>query len=75
MIDQLKQYALDNYEAGGHWAFETFDDSRYIAIINRTKTLDEAKAALKDWCNLVSERESDCAWDGPDNEVTPRAWT
>lgn len=75
LIKELQQYALDNYDLGGHWAYETHDKKDYIKILQRTNSLDEAKADLKAWCELTNEQEMNCAWDGPAEEVTTKEWT
>ncbi len=75
LVQQLKQYAIDNYNVGGHWAYETYDKDDYIEILQRSNTFDQAKAALRAWCERVCEQESNCAWDGPSEEVTAKEWT
>ena len=55
LVQQLKQYALDNYDLGGHWAYETYDKGDYIKILQWSNTFDQAKAALRAWCERVCE--------------------
>jgi len=74
LITQLKQYAIRNYNAGGHWACETFDKEDYADILQQSNTWEEAKAALKAWCELINEREMDCSWDGPPEGYTRPVW-
>lgn len=60
MKDELEAYALANYEAGGHWVFETYSDSDYRRILDEAGgSIAKAKAALKEeWLFLVmQERE------------------
>ena len=62
-VKELEAYAADNYEAGGHWVVECYDHSDYQAVLDRASNdLDEAKALLKQYWQLVSERERDCQW-------------
>jgi len=63
---RLEQFALTNYEAGGHWVAECFGPEDYDEYINEARgNLEVAEALLKDYWELVNERERDCAWDGP----------
>lgn len=62
----LEQYAVDNYEAGGHWVVECFDRKDYLNIIERTGCdLNEGKVLLRAHWETMCERERECAWEGP----------
>ena len=61
-MEELKQYALDNYEAGGHWVFETFSDADYAEVLSICQSIEAAKKALKrDW-ELCEERKREYSW-------------
>ena len=74
LIAELKGYVIRNYEAGGHWAVETFGKEDYADILRQSKTWEEAKTLLRTWCELGNEREMDCAWDGPPEGYTRPVW-
>jgi hypothetical protein len=74
LVKQLKEYVLNNYEAGGHWAYETFSKDDYVEYLQTTNSFDEAKAQLKEWCELMCERGRDCSWDGPPEGFTKPVW-
>lgn len=59
-IEQLKAYALANYENGGHWVIETFDDQRYIETLSKTNNdVEAAKAKLRAYWQLLESVSSD----------------
>jgi len=61
-IQSLKQYALDNYEAGGHWVFETYSDAEYAKVLVVSQSIEAAKETIKrDW-ELCEERKQECGW-------------
>jgi len=61
-LQSLKQYALDNYEAGGHWVFETYSDAEYAEVLRGSQSIEAAKEAIKrDW-ELCEERKQECSW-------------
>lgn len=54
-VELLKQMALDNYEAGGHYMVECWEDADYIAWLLRYPFLGQAKKELaKHWEHLES---------------------
>lgn len=62
-IKDLEQWALDNYEAGGHWVYECFgreDYEEYLTAADGDLSL--AKTRLQQHWTLICEREKDCAW-------------
>ena len=61
-MQTLKQYALDNYEAGGHWVFETYSDDEYAQVLAKCPTLEEAKAAIKETWEFCVEQQQECGW-------------
>lgn len=62
MVKALKEFALANYEQGGHWIYETYDDADYEAALAEAEgDLERAKEALKDTWTLFQELEEDCA--------------
>jgi hypothetical protein len=59
-VEILKQYALDNYEAGGHWVFETYSDAEYAKVLVEFPSIEAAKEAIKrDW-ELCVMQEQEC---------------
>ena len=54
MTDELKAYAMANYEAGGHWIAETYTLANYQADIDAAGgDIEAAKAQMKkDWLFL-----------------------
>ena len=59
----LEAYALANYEAGGHWVVECFDDAEYAEYLEEAGgDVEAAKAALKAYWELMVDRERDCAF-------------
>ena len=74
LVKQLKEYVIANYNAGGHWAYETFSRDDYVEYLQTTNSFDEAKAQLREWCELMCERERDCSWDGTPEGFTKPVW-
>ena len=62
-VEALKKFALDHYEEGGHWVFETFGTGDYEEVLRSFATVDEAKADLKAYWDLMAEREADCRFE------------
>lgn len=65
-ISQLQQFALDNYELGGHWVYECWDTADYEDVLAKCGGDLEAACGMiqRDW-EFTNEREQECAWDGP----------
>lgn len=62
-IAELEKYALDNYEAGGHWVYECFDKDDYTEYLDEADgDLGKAKQELKKYWELVKDMERECAW-------------
>lgn len=61
-LETLKQYALDNYDLGGHWIFETFSNSDYAQVLAESQSLEAAKKAIREDWELTQEREQECRW-------------
>ena len=59
-VEALKKFAYERYEDGAHWVVETFSDSDYEEVLRSFATLEEAKADLQDYWELMAEREMDC---------------
>lgn len=58
-IKALKKFATDNYEVGGHWVAETYDDEDYaLALLRQGKhdTIDLLVAAAKEYLRRDWER-------------------
>lgn len=62
-VQALKQFALAHYEEGGHWVYETFDDSDYEQVLRSFSSLEAAKADLKEHWEWINEREQECAFE------------
>jgi len=60
--ETLEAYAMQHYEAGGHWIVETFGPADYQAIVDAAGgNMAKAKAALKrEWLFLVAQ-ERECS--------------
>lgn len=54
----LEAYAMQHYEAGGHWIVETYNDADYQAVLDEAGgNMAKAKAALKKaWLFLVEQQ-------------------
>jgi hypothetical protein len=62
-VSALEQYALDNYEAGGHWVYECFSKDDYTEYLNEANgDLTIAKAELKKYWELAKSMEREFAW-------------
>ena len=55
-VKALEQYALDHYEEGGHWVYETHDKKDYQKILLRTFSLEQAKREIRDDWELTQEQ-------------------
>jgi hypothetical protein len=62
-VSALKTHALENYEAGGHWVYETYSDLDYADVVFVNPSLQAAKDALKKHWELVNEHCAECRWD------------
>ena len=63
-IQALEQFALDNYENGGHWVYETHGADDYQEILDEAVgDLAKAKALLRDYWEFMNERQRECAWE------------
>jgi hypothetical protein len=61
MISTLKDYAMANYETGGHWIVETYSDSDYQRVIDAAGgDVKKAGAALKSEWDFLTTRENEC---------------
>ena len=61
-VAALKQYALDNYEVGGHWVFETYADLDYAEVVFEYPSLQAGKQALKEAWEGVEEQKREYSW-------------
>jgi len=68
LIAMMEEFFKENYEAGAHWLYETWDKSDYEAFLldNVFTTEDEIKAELRRRWELILEQERNCAWGAPD---------
>jgi hypothetical protein len=63
MIAELEQFALDHYEAGGHWVVETYSKEDYADVLLKFKTMQKAKKDLKQYWKLMNNRQADCRYE------------
>jgi len=56
VVQELQAYALANYNAGGHWIYETSSDADYLAVYEKANgNVKKAKALLKaEWKLLTA---------------------
>lgn len=59
----LEQYALDNYEAGGHWVVECWLEEDYLQALTEGGSIEGAKKVIKAYWELVVDQERNCSWD------------
>ena len=65
-VKYLEQYALSNYDAGGHWIVETYTEEDYEAVLAAAgNDLNAAQTLLRDRWQLICEQEQNCAWGAP----------
>ena len=62
-VAALKQFALDHYEEGGHWVYETFGAGDYEEVLRSFATVEEAKDDLRYYWELMTAREMDCRFE------------
>ena len=69
LVKYLQQAALNNYDAGGHWIWETWGASDYETFIKEQGPgLDPKTYARRlgaRW-TLYNEQERNAGWGGPD---------
>jgi hypothetical protein len=57
MIKELKSFAMQHYEKGGHWVVECFEDSDYQRFLDESKgNLAKAKRELKKYWTFTEEQ-------------------
>ena len=57
----LQQYALDNYEEGGHWVYETHEAAEYQEYLDEAGgNIAKAKKLVREYWELTLEMESNC---------------
>jgi galactokinase len=62
-IDVLERYALENYQEGGHWVYETHGKADYLEALEEAGfDLEKTKANLKDYWELMNEQQAECRW-------------
>ena len=60
----LEQYALDNYEEGGHWVYETHGNRDYQDLLDEVGgDLNKAKEQMRAYWKRMNERQRECAWE------------
>ena len=60
----LEQYALDNYEEGGHWVYETHGNRDYQDLLDEVGgDLSRAKEQMRAYWERMEERKNDCRFE------------
>lgn len=60
MIKTLEAYAMQHYEAGGHWIVETYGDADYQAVLDEAgDDIVAAKAMLEKAWLFLNMREAE----------------
>ena len=63
-IKILEQYALDNYEEGGHWVYECFSADDYRDILDKANgDIKRAKTLIKKSWELTKEQAAETRWE------------
>lgn len=61
VVNTLQAFALTNYEAGGHWVYETYSYKDYIEVLEHNGfDVDEAKKELREYWEFTNERQREC---------------
>lgn len=58
-IQDLETYALNNYDAGGHWVYETYGKADYMALLASVGSVDNAKQYLKEYWEITQDQYED----------------
>jgi hypothetical protein len=58
-IKALETYALNNYDVGGHWVYETYGKGDYLSLLLAVDSLEEAKQYLKDYWEITQDQYED----------------
>jgi hypothetical protein len=57
----LEQFALDNYEEGGHWVVETHVADDYQEFLDEAVgDLEKAKTLVREYWEFMNERQAEC---------------
>lgn len=57
----LEQFALDNYEEGGHWVVETHVAQDYQEYLDEAcGNVAKAKKLVRSYWELMNSRQADC---------------
>ncbi len=63
-IKELQAFALANYDAGGHWVYETHDPEDYTEILAQCGgDVDAGKAEIKARWELTNEMAANCRFE------------
>lgn len=63
-VQLLEQYALDNYELGGHWVVECWSTEDYVGLLDECKgNLEKSKRQLRAYWQRVNEQAAECRWE------------
>ena len=62
-VEALKKFALDHYDEGGHWVYETFGHDDYAWWLMNSNSLKDAKLDLKDHWEFMVEQENECRFE------------
>lgn len=57
-IAKLREYARLNYDVGGHWVYETFNDGDYLrTYLDCNAVLKTAKQSIREFWETFNEME------------------
>ncbi len=60
----LEQFALDHYEEGGHWVYETHDKDDYQMVLDDAfGDIEKAKDILREYWGFMNDRKKDCSFE------------
>lgn len=62
--ERIKAWALENYEKGGHWLYETYSIRDWESLLEDcNNNLAKAKSIARELWSIYNERESACRYE------------
>lgn len=63
-VKELERYALEHYEAGGHWVYECWVDEDYDSLLKaKGMDLKAAREYLQYYWELTNEQQAETRWE------------
>lgn len=62
VVKVLKDFALANYEEGGHWVYECWGNEDYLQALTEGGDLAGAMKVIKDHWEMTCALNRECAW-------------